>query len=349
MTNDGPGSTMAAEMAEQPTVLRGLQSRREEVFAALAPLRARSRAGVVIIARGSSDHAAIYGRYLLELATRRPVSLAAPSLYTRYRAETDYSGYVAVAVSQSGHTPEIVDVLERVRGAGAAGVAVTNDPGSPLAEAAEAVIPLGAGEELAVPATKTFTAQLAAFALLAEALGPVPWSGDAWAELPGQMEALLADRAAVLPAAELLRESDGAVHVGRGFLFGAALEGALKMKETTGLLAEGFSSADFLHGPIAVAGPRRPVLCYLAPGPVVDDVNEVASGATERGAPVIALEMPGATVSGASHRIDVPGTSEALAPLLHTVRAQQLALELSLALGIDPDAPFGLSKVTRTG
>ena len=105
------------------------------------------------------------------------------------------------------------------------------------------------------------------------------------AELPDQMEALLADRAAVGPAVELLRESDGVIHVGRGFLFGAALEGALKMKETTGLLAEGFSSADFLHGPIAVAAPRRPALCYLAPGPVVDDVNEVASGAAERGAP----------------------------------------------------------------
>ena len=225
-------------------MLRGLQGRHEEVAAALTPLRARTLAGVVIIARGSSDHAAIYGRYLLELATRRPVSLAAPSLSTRYRAQTDYSGYLAVAVSQSGHTPEIVDVLRTVRGAGAAGVAVTNDPDSPLAEAADAVIPLGVGDERAVPATKTFTAQLAAFALLAEALGPVPWSADAWQELPGQMEVLLADRAAVLPAVESLRESDGAIDVGRGFLFGAALEGALKTKEMTGPLAQGFSSAD---------------------------------------------------------------------------------------------------------
>jgi glutamine---fructose-6-phosphate transaminase (isomerizing) len=347
--NDRAGSKMTAEMAEQPAVLRDLQARSDEIVAALAPLRARTDAGVVIIARGSSDHAAIYGRYLLELVTRRPVSLAAPSLQTRYRAETDYSGYLAVAVSQSGHTPEIVDVLRAIRAAGAAGVAVTNAPDSPLAAAADAVIPLGAGDELAVPATKTFTAQLAAFALLAEALGPVPWPADAWTALPGQMEALLADRDAVAPAVELLRDSDGAVHVGRGFLFGAALEGALKMKETTGLLAEGFSSADFLHGPIAVAGPRRPVLCYLAPGPVVDDVNDVANGAAERGAPVVALEMPGASVEQAGLRIPVPGTSEALAPLLHTVRAQQLALELSLALGIDTDAPFGLSKVTATG
>jgi glucosamine--fructose-6-phosphate aminotransferase (isomerizing) len=325
--HDGRGSAMAAEMAEQPTVLRDLQCRREGVAASLERLPLHSLAGVVIIARGSSDHAAIYGRY---------------------RAQTDYSGYLAVAVSQSGHTPEIVDVLQSVREAGATTVAVTNDPHSPLAAAANAVIPLGAGDERAVPATKTFTAQLAAFALLAGVLGPVPWSADTWTALPEQMEELLADRAAVDPAVELLRESDGVIHVGRGFLFGAALEGALKMKETTGLLAEGFSSADFLHGPIAVAGPRRPALCYLAPGPVVEDVNEVAIELARRGAPVIALEMPGATLGHADVRIPVRGTSEALAPLLHTVRAQQLALELSLALGIDPDAPFGLSKVTQT-
>jgi glutamine---fructose-6-phosphate transaminase (isomerizing) len=168
------GRVMAAEMAEQPAVLRDLQRRGDEVAEALAPLAGRALAGVVIIARGSSDHAAIYGRYLLELAARRPVTLAAPSLFTRYRAETDYAGYLAVAVSQSGHTPEIVDVLRSVRDAGATTVAVTNDAGSPLAGAADAVIPLGAGDERAVPATKTFTAQLGAFAQLAAALGPVP-------------------------------------------------------------------------------------------------------------------------------------------------------------------------------
>jgi glutamine---fructose-6-phosphate transaminase (isomerizing) len=342
------GRVMAAEMAEQPAVLRDLQRRGDEVADALSSLAERSLAGVVIIARGSSDHAAIYGRYLLELAARRPVTLAAPSLHTRYRADTDYTGYLAVAVSQSGHTPEIVDVLHSVRDAGATSVAVTNDPGSPLAGAADAVIQLGAGDERAVPATKTFTAQLAAFALLAQALGPVPWDAGAWAALPDQMEALLADRDAVGPAVDELRTSEGVIHIGRGFLFGAALEGALKMKETTGLLAEGFSSADFLHGPIAVAAARRPALCYLAPGPVVADVEQVAVEAAERGAPVIALEMPGAALPRADLRIPVTATAEALAPLLHTVRAQQLALELSLALGIDPDNPFGLSKVTQT-
>ena len=343
-----PGRTMVAEMAEQPDVLRGLQSRHAAIAEALAPVRARELAGTVIIARGSSDHAAIYGRYLLELVTRRPVELAAPSLSTRYRAQTDYAGYLAVAVSQSGHTPEIVDVLEAVRRAGAVGVGVTNDPASPLAAAADAVIELGAGDELAVPATKTFTAQLAAFALLARALGPVPWPDEEWQALPAHVADVLAARADVAPAVELLRASEGVIHVGRGFLLGAALEGALKLKETTGLLAEGFSSADLLHGPIAVVRSRRPVVCYLAPGPVAADVHRAAAGAAERGAPVIGFEMPGAELDRADVRVAVPAAHEALAPILHTIRAQQLALEVSLALGLDPDEPFGLAKMTAT-
>src|SRR3954454_7220164 len=152
-----PGMQMRREMDEQPEVLARLLSRRVAVTT-------RDIAGVVIVARGSSDHAAVYGRYLLELATRRPVALAAPSLHTRYGARTDASGWLVVGVSQSGATPEIVDVVERLRASGGHAVAITNDASSPLAVVSDAVIELGAGEELAVPATKTFTAQLAAFA-----------------------------------------------------------------------------------------------------------------------------------------------------------------------------------------
>ena len=162
---------MLREMAEQPEVLARLLSRRIEVGV-------EAPAGTIIVARGSSDHAAIYGRYLLELATRRPVALAAPSLFTRYGAETDASGWLVVGVSQSGRTPEIVDVVERLRATGGHAIAITNNGDSPLAEAAETVIELGAGEENAVPATKTYTAQMAAFAVLANALGDVPWDDD---------------------------------------------------------------------------------------------------------------------------------------------------------------------------
>src|SRR3954463_6040084 len=164
----GPGARMAAEMAEQPAVLRGLLERRDELQARVRALGDPAPAGVVLVARGSSDNAAIYGRYLLELALRRPVALAAPSLFTIYGARVACDGWLAIALSQSGRTPEIVDVFERVVAGGARGIAITNDEGSPLAGAAHATVALGAGEELAEPATKTFLAQLAAFALVAE-------------------------------------------------------------------------------------------------------------------------------------------------------------------------------------
>ena len=169
------GVLMAAEMAEQPAVLQRLVDEREELSERVRAILPPAPVRVVIVARGSSDHAATFGRYLLEHAARTPVALAAPSLHTRYGVQTDYRGHLAIAVSQSGHTPEIVDVLEAMRARGATTLAVTNDAASPLAQAAQLAIGLGAGEERAIPATKTFTAQLAIFALLAEAIGPVPW------------------------------------------------------------------------------------------------------------------------------------------------------------------------------
>src|SRR4051794_21703635 len=160
------GALMAAEMAEQPAVLAALAARRPEIADEVRDIVPERLAGIVLVARGSSDYAAVYGRYLLELAVRRPVALAAPSLLTLYGARTDMSGYVAVGVSQSGRTPEIRDVLAGLGEAGACTVAVTNETDSPLARAADATLGLGAGDERAVPATKTLTAQLAAFALL---------------------------------------------------------------------------------------------------------------------------------------------------------------------------------------
>ncbi|HEX6388369.1 MAG TPA: SIS domain-containing protein, partial [Solirubrobacteraceae bacterium] len=164
-----PGTLMASEMAEQPAVLGRLIHAREELQAGVRALLPNAPVRIVIVARGSSDHAAVFGRYVLEHAARTPVALAAPSLHTRYRVPTDYTGTLAVAVSQSGHTPEIVDALEAMRAGGARTLAVINDESSPLAGAADHAIALGAGAERAIPATKTFSAQLAVFALLAEA------------------------------------------------------------------------------------------------------------------------------------------------------------------------------------
>ena len=339
-------TAMAREMAEQPEVIGALLGRRAEFAARLRAIAPDPLAGVLLIARGSSDNAAIYGRYVLEAALRRPVSLVAPSLWTRYGLEEDLRGYLAVGVSQSGRTPEITDTLERVRAAGAAAVAVTNDADSPLAAIGDVTIDLGAGPEEAVPATKTVTAQLAAFAILAGALGEPPWRDEDWAAVPRAQAEVLADDAGAAIAGAAIARSGNHVQLGRGFLFAVALEGALKVAETTGLASQGFSVADFLHGPIAIAHAGTSAVAYAAPGPVAQDVREAAARAREAGAELIAV---GEEAGPADLRIAMPaGIPEGLAPLVHVVRAQQLALHATLALGRDPDRPHGLTKVTPT-
>ena len=339
-------TAMAREMAEQPAVIDALLARRHEFAARVRAIAPRPLAGLILIARGSSDNAAVYGRYLLEAATRRPVSLAAPSLWTRYGIEEDLRGHLAVGVSQSGRTPEIADTLARVRDAGAATVAVTNEADSPLAAAAHETIDLRVGPELAVPATKTVTAQLAAFAILAHALGEPLWPERAWAEVPRAQTELLADDASAAVAGAAIARSGNHVQLGRGYLFAVALEGALKIAETTGFAASGFSVADFLHGPIAIARPGTSAVAYAVNGPVAQDVREAAARARDAGAELIAI---GEAVGAADIHVPVPErVPEPLAPLVHIVRAQQLALHATLALGRDPDRPQGLTKVTPT-
>jgi glucosamine--fructose-6-phosphate aminotransferase (isomerizing) len=342
-----PGAQMTAEMAEQPRVLAALAARRGELTAHVREaLGTRSPAGIVLVARGSSDNAAVFGRYVLELATHRPVALAAPSLVTRYGVQDRLDGWLAVGVSQSGRTPEIVSVLESFGAAGATTVAITNDRDSPLAGAADATIDTAAGAEQAVPATKTVTSQFAAFALLAEALSAgddLPWGAGAWAALPEAVGELLADDAPARVAAETVGDAQGLVAIARGLLLGAALEAALKLKEMTGILAEGASAADFLHGPIAVVRRELPVLTLAAGGPAAADVTEFADAARERGGRVLTI----APDAGAD--LPIPASvPDGLAGITAVVRAQQLAREVSLRRGIDPDSPFGLSKVTET-
>jgi len=319
---------MRREMAEQPEVLARLLSRRISV-------EPEPAAGVIIVARGSSDHAAVYGRYLLELATGRPVALAAPSLFTRYGARTDASGWLVVGVSQSGKTPEIVDVVERLAATGGRAIAITNNPDSPLADVAEAVLALDAGDEKAVPATKTYTAQMAAFAVLAAALGDVPWADGDLTLVPDAVAGVLADPDGIAALADRWAEIDQLVVTARGWMFSAALETALKVRETALVSAQGFSVADFLHGPIAAVDPGAAVLALRADGPAAVDVDDAVAALTERGADI--QLMP--TVSG---------LPEALAPIAASVRGQQLALELALRKGLNPDAPRGLNKVTIT-
>jgi glucosamine--fructose-6-phosphate aminotransferase (isomerizing) len=222
-------------------------------------------------------------------------------------------------------------------------VAVTNDPDSPLARAASVHVALGAGEEQAVPATKTFTAQLAAMALVAEALGPVPFGAADWERLPGAVEEVLADPAPAERAAALLDGAEELACVGRGYLMCVALEAALKLREAAGVRAEGWSAADFRHGPLTVSGPGLPTLALSATGPAAADMAALAEQLTAAGGPVLLMS------DDANASIPFPsGLAEPLAAILATVRAQELALALALRRGVDPDRPPGLAKVTRT-
>jgi glutamine---fructose-6-phosphate transaminase (isomerizing) len=337
------GTVMAAEMAEQPARLRQLLGRRGPIAERVRAAAPATLNGITLIARGSSDNAAIYGRYLLEAATGRPISLAAPSLHTLYEVEVDYTGQLVIAVSQSGATPEIVRTLQALQSAGGSGLAITNDPDSPLALAADQTIELEMGEERAVPATKTVTGQLTVFAIIAAALGRAPFTLEQLTAVPDALQATLDDPSPAAAAADALAGASQLIVVARGYLFAAALETALKIKETCSLLADGYSAADLRHGPIAAVTRGFPVIALCADGPAHADVASLVGEMRARRANVLVVgDDAGADVSLPG---DIP---EPLAPIVAVVRGQQLAHELATALGHDPDRPPGLTKVTAT-
>jgi len=337
------GMLMAGEMAEQPARMRQLIGHRDEIAERVRAAAPASLDGITMVGRGSSDHAAVYGRYLLETATGKPVSLAAPSLHTLYGLEVDYRGQLVIAVSQSGATPEIVRTLQALQDGGGRGLAITNDPDSALATTASEAIDLDMGEELAVPATKTVVAQFVALAIIASALGPVPFTRSDLDSIPDSVQAVLDDPRPVAAAAEALAEATQLIIVARGYLFAAALETALKLKETCSLFVDGYSAADLRHGPIAAVTRGLPVVALCAAGPALSDVESLVEELRARGARVLVIGSgEGADVSLPA---DVP---ESLVPIVAVVRGQQLAYELALRVGYDPDRPKGLTKITPT-
>jgi glucosamine--fructose-6-phosphate aminotransferase (isomerizing) len=328
------GTLMSYEMAEQPAVLAQLAARAATDMAAVRELVPDPLAGVVFVARGSSDNAAVFGRYLSELQTGRPAGLASPSLYTRYRAEVNWGGYLVVALSQSGATPEIVTTCSQVKAAGATVIGITNEPGSPLGDVSNLLLSTDAGPERAIPATKTMTAQMLLVATVVAAIaGQEP--GTALGALPAAVHGLLQDQRPVDELATRWRDIDRLVVTGRGLAYAAALEIALKIKETTGILAEGISAADLRHGPIATAFAGAPVLLIDAGGPAAADTEELGSLLNARGGQTALLPL-------STH---LPEPAQVIASV---VRGQQLARALALANGVDPDSPLGLTKVTLT-
>src|ERR1700722_7182251 len=344
----GP-SLMRQEIQQQPAALsatiESLLPRRDEV----ARLAAQTRQ-VLFIARGTSDNAAVYGSYLIQAHAGLLTTLALPSIATTYKSRVDLSGVLAVALSQSGRTEEIVESLAWAQDCGARTLAITNGgEDSPLAQAAEVAFVTEAGPERAVPATKTFTTQLAALAVLALALGAPLDAGELQAA-PAAIEELLARELDLAPIVGELAKVPGAVVSGRGMAYAAALELALKLKEACYLHAMGLSYADLLHGPIAVVDAETPAIVLAADsGPTLAGSVDLARRVTGAGAKAYGIGGGAPLAQACSRSLPAPALPEWLAPIGLIVPGQLLTEALARNLGLDPDNPRGLSKVTQTG
>ncbi len=343
----GPGHLMAAEMAEQPAVLRRLLDEGAPAIRRVAAeIAARRPRLVLFTARGTSDNAALYAKYLTEIRLGRPAGLTSMSAVTAYRARQDLSGCLVVTVSQSGGSPDLVASAEAARQAGAITLAVTNTPASPLAEVCEHHIDVLAGPERALPATKTYTAELLALHLLVQGLRGE--DGTAAAALPDLAERVLARSGAVRRLAERYRFAQRLVVTSRGYGYPTAREAALKLMETTYIPATPFSGADLMHGPLAMVDNVSPVIAVVPEGRGGDALKPVLDRLRGRGADLVVIGAQDA-VAGASAGFALPGgVPEELQPILQILPLQRLAYEVTLARGQDPDAPRALAKVTET-
>lgn len=340
---------MRAEIEEQPDAVRRTLAALLGQRADLAALYA-GRRRVLFAARGSSDNAAIYGRYLLETHAGVPGGLLSPSIATHYDARLDLSDALVVSVSQSGATEEIVATQAWARACGAATVAVANVADSPLIAAADLALVTQAGPEVAVPATKTYLAQLVAMAVLGSALAPDPTALDgALDRVADQVAGLIAHPSGVADAVGALASASSTIVSGRGLMMGTALETALKLEETCLRPVRGYSYADLRHGPISVVtGGVVAVLVAAPDGPLLGGMTDLATDLRSRGATVVGLGGDGGFAAASDLAIAGPDLPEALAPLGAIVPAQLLVLGLAESLGLDPDAPRGLAKITST-
>ena len=343
-------SWLSREIHEQPEVLaRLLEEQRDRADRIAAAIRARDVRYAVFAARGTSDNAARYAQYLFGALNRLPVALATPSLFSIYRAPPRLEGALVLGVSQSGQTPDIVSVIEEGRRQGAITVAVTNSPEAPLARAAEHILPLDVGEEQAVAATKTYTGQLAALALLAATLAEDEQRLVTLERVPQAVEAALSLEGTISQAAQRYAHVTECVVLGRGYNYATAFEIALKLKELAYVVAEPYSSADFRHGPVALVERGFPVVVIAPQGAVYDDVLGLTRKLAERDAELMVISDQENVLDVARVPLRLPvALPEWLSPFSCIVPGQLLALHATLAKGFDPDHPRGLTKVTKT-
>lgn len=343
--------TLHSEIFEQPERLALLlKQRRDSVVAIAKAIQARGARFAFLAARGTSDNAGRYANYLWGAHNGIPLALATPSLFTYYQSPPRLEGALVIGVSQSGQSPDIVSVLEEGRSQGCLTLAITNAPDSPLARAADLVIDIEAGTENAVAATKTYTAELMAIAMISAALAG---SEERWKELESvstwAAEALKLDKE-IAQMAQRYRYMNHCVVLGRGFNYSTAFEWALKLKELTYVIAEPYSSADFQHGPIAMVEGGFPVLAVAPRGKVQASMRDMLTRLREKKeAELVVISDDEDLLELAQSRVLLPaGIPEWLTPLVSIIPAQLFACHLTEVKGYDTEQPRSITKVTET-
>jgi len=341
--------SMRSELGEAPEVARALiEKQRGTIDAVAEAVRSRPVEMVLIAARGTSDHAAIYAQYVFGVHNKLPVALAAPSIQSLYGVVPRLRHALVIGVSQSGQSPDVVGVIEEARRQNAPTIAVTNDAGSPLSLAAEFNIDIHAGPERAVAATKTYVAELTALAMLSTALSDDPTARRQLRDVPDAIAAALSLEEGVVSAAREQAGMQRAVVLGRGFNYSTALEWSLKLKEMTYVLADAYSTADFEHGPIAMIDPGFVVHAIVASGPTLPEIEAVLGRLREAGARLVVASNAPEALAYADIPLRLPESPEWLSPLSAIIPGQLFAYHLALAKRLDPEHPRHIQKVTRT-
>lgn len=340
---------MLQEIAAQPDALtRTIEAERAKIARLGKFFKDREIDLIVLVARGSSDNAALFGRYLLEITTGIPVSLSAPSVHTLYRAKLNLQRALVIGVSQSGEGEDINLVLENARQCGAYTVGITNEASSSMAGLVDETLVMHGGRERSVAATKTFTGQMMLFYMLAAELGSDS-NGIAYEKIPDFTARALEQEPAILELVQRYVFMENCVVVGRGLAYANAYEFALKLMETCYVVAERFSSADFLHGPLAMVERHFPVFLFAPPGVMLPGVKDLIRRLQELHAETIAITADLEAASLCTRAVIMPREiDEFLAPIPYIIPGQLFAALLAEAKGLDPDAPRSLSKVTRT-
>lgn len=343
--------SLFSEISEQPERIRSLiSSQRKNVEEIASEIQKRDIRYVFLAARGTSDNAGRYANYLLGAVNGLPLALATPSLFTYYKKPPKLQNALVIGVSQSGKSPDIVSVLEEGQRQGCMTLSITNEPNSPLANASDFVLELRAGKEKAVAATKTYTTELMAVAMLSAALSGKQKQWDELHKLSGWMKEALTQNDFIAQAAQRYRYIDQTVVLGRGFNYATAFEWALKMKELTYIIAEPYSSADFAHGPIAMVESGYPVFAVAAKGKVFHSMLQMLQRLREQiAAELVVISNDKRALSLAQVPLRIPAeTPEWLSPLVSILPAQLFAYHLTLAKGYNTEQPRSIRKVTET-